>query len=62
MTLAEKIAVAAGQAQHNEAAAYAMLECILRERHWPKWLQDYAEKAAATIDAPAATKDRPINT
>ena len=55
MTLAEKIQAAANQAQHNEAEAYATLEYILRERHWPAWLQSVA------ADVDSVTKDRPIN-
>jgi len=55
MTLAEKIAAAAVQAQHNEAEAYATLEYILRERQWPTWLQSVA------ADVDSVTKDRPIN-
>jgi hypothetical protein len=55
MTLAEKIRVAANQAQHNEAEAYATLEYILRERQWPTWLQSVA------ADVDSVTKDRPIN-
>lgn len=55
MTLAEKIAAAAAQAQRNEAEAYATLEYILRERQWPAWLQSVAD------DVDSVTKDRPIN-
>jgi hypothetical protein len=57
MTLAEKIAAAARQAQHNEAEAYATLEYILRDREWPAWLK----RVAADVDGPAVTKDRPVN-
>ncbi len=42
MTLAEKIAAAAAQAQRNEAEAYSTIEQILRDRQWPSWLREVA--------------------
>jgi hypothetical protein len=57
MSLAEKIAAAAAQAQRNEAEAYSMLEYILRDRPMPGWLKS----VCADVDGPRVPLDRPIN-
>lgn len=59
MSLAEKIAAAAAQAQRNEAEAISTLRYIVGEhdRQWPEWLKS----VCADVDGPRVPLDRPIN-
>jgi hypothetical protein len=58
MTLADKLRALASQADAGrEGDVYSTMEMLLRERPWPEWLKN----VAAAVDAPKASKDRPIN-